>query len=183
MGEGKEVGIREQRQIRIPIPLLPPSSPTQPCIPSFPATWTGFASPLARAPRCGRSVSTGASSGSSSRSRVHPRAHVAVLAGGRRTGLSGDQSRHDPESDERDEGRGPHYAAAQRPWRNMASLFVTVAMCSSICTWRSRRDSKRKGPTRRNRVGPLGARGRNRTNDTGIFSPLLYRLSYPGAVA
>src|SRR5688572_10243610 len=25
-----------------------------------------------------------------------------------------------------------------------------------------------------------GARGRNRTADTGIFSPLLYRLSYPG---
>ena len=29
--------------------------------------------------------------------------------------------------------------------------------------------------TRRN-----GASGRNRTNDTGIFSPLLYRLSYRG---
>ena len=25
-----------------------------------------------------------------------------------------------------------------------------------------------------------GAGGRNRTADTGIFSPLLYRLSYPG---
>ena len=25
-----------------------------------------------------------------------------------------------------------------------------------------------------------GARGRNRTADTGIFNPLLYRLSYPG---
>ena len=25
-----------------------------------------------------------------------------------------------------------------------------------------------------------GAWGRNRTADTGIFSPLLYRLSYPG---
>ena len=25
-----------------------------------------------------------------------------------------------------------------------------------------------------------GASGRNRTNDTGIFSPLLYRLSYRG---
>ena len=26
----------------------------------------------------------------------------------------------------------------------------------------------------------LGASDRNRTNDTGIFSPLLYRLSYRG---
>ncbi len=26
-----------------------------------------------------------------------------------------------------------------------------------------------------------GAGGRNRTADTGIFSPLLYRLSYPGS--
>ncbi len=25
-----------------------------------------------------------------------------------------------------------------------------------------------------------GARRRNRTTDTGIFNPLLYRLSYPG---
>ncbi len=25
-----------------------------------------------------------------------------------------------------------------------------------------------------------GARTRNRTKDTGIFNPLLYRLSYPG---
>ena len=28
-----------------------------------------------------------------------------------------------------------------------------------------------------------GASGRNRTNDTGIFSPLLYRLSYRGKMA
>ena len=28
--------------------------------------------------------------------------------------------------------------------------------------------------------GKSGASGRNRTNDTGIFSPLLYRLSYRG---
>ena len=27
--------------------------------------------------------------------------------------------------------------------------------------------------------GPRGGRGRNRTADTGIFSPLLYHLSYP----
>ncbi len=30
-------------------------------------------------------------------------------------------------------------------------------------------------------AGKLGAQGRNRTTDTGIFSPLLYRLSYLGA--
>ena len=32
------------------------------------------------------------------------------------------------------------------------------------------------------RLGSLnsGARTRNRTKDTGIFNPLLYRLSYPG---
>ena len=28
-----------------------------------------------------------------------------------------------------------------------------------------------------------GASGRNRTNDTGIFSPLLYQLSYRGKLA
>ena len=28
-----------------------------------------------------------------------------------------------------------------------------------------------------------GASGRNRTNDTGIFSPLLYRLSYRSVLA
>ena len=29
----------------------------------------------------------------------------------------------------------------------------------------------------------VGASDRNRTNDTGIFSPLLYRLSYRGKLA
>ena len=33
---------------------------------------------------------------------------------------------------------------------------------------------------RRNLHGEDGASGRNRTNDTGIFSPLLYQLSYRG---
>ena len=32
-------------------------------------------------------------------------------------------------------------------------------------------------------TGILGAAGRNRTTDTGIFSPLLYRLSYRGKLA
>ncbi len=30
------------------------------------------------------------------------------------------------------------------------------------------------------RLYEFGARTRNRTKDTGIFNPLLYRLSYPG---
>ena len=30
--------------------------------------------------------------------------------------------------------------------------------------------------------GKNGARRRNRTTDTGIFNPLLYRLSYPGVL-
>ena len=34
--------------------------------------------------------------------------------------------------------------------------------------------------TPRNSGRTLGASDRNRTNDTGIFSPLLYRLSYRG---
>ena len=29
----------------------------------------------------------------------------------------------------------------------------------------------------------VGAQGRNRTSDTGIFSPLLYQLSYRGKLA
>ncbi len=32
-------------------------------------------------------------------------------------------------------------------------------------------------------IRKLGAFGRNRTTDTGIFSPLLYRLSYKGKLA
>gem|GEM_PF-1681730 len=34
-----------------------------------------------------------------------------------------------------------------------------------------------------NVLGRSGAQGRNRTTDTGIFNPLLYRLSYLGTVA
>ena len=32
------------------------------------------------------------------------------------------------------------------------------------------------------RLYEFGARTRNRTKDTGIFNPLLYRLSYPGCL-
>ena len=32
-------------------------------------------------------------------------------------------------------------------------------------------------------IRKIGASDRNRTNDTGIFSPLLYQLSYRGIVA
>lgn len=34
-----------------------------------------------------------------------------------------------------------------------------------------------------NDLGKDGAQGRNRTSDTGIFSPLLYQLSYLGIEA
>src|SRR5215217_3908930 len=43
--------------------------------------------------------------------------------------------------------------------------------------------AKRKGPEPKSRApnfSMLCAQGRNRTTDTGIFSPLLYRLSYLG---
>ncbi len=39
---------------------------------------------------------------------------------------------------------------------------------------------KSKKPARRLVSLNSGARTRNRTKDTGIFNPLLYRLSYPG---
>ena len=37
-----------------------------------------------------------------------------------------------------------------------------------------------KNPTKVIRIKKSGAQARNRTADTGIFSPLLYRLSYLG---
>lgn len=40
---------------------------------------------------------------------------------------------------------------------------------------------KRRRPARWRGVWKDGAQGRNRTTDTGIFNPLLYRLSYLGA--
>ena len=52
--------------------------------------------------------------------------------------------------------------------------------------WSGRRDSNSRRSPWQGDALPLshsrkhGASGRNRTNDTGIFSPLLYRLSYRG---
>ena len=39
---------------------------------------------------------------------------------------------------------------------------------------------KEKSPALQRGLMNSGARTRNRTKDTGIFNPLLYRLSYPG---
>ena len=51
---------------------------------------------------------------------------------------------------------------------------------STLARWRSTRWAKSALYIERFRV-LYGASGRNRTNDTGIFSPLLYRLSYRSA--
>jgi hypothetical protein len=40
--------------------------------------------------------------------------------------------------------------------------------------------SKKAYPEKRDKPLIFGAQGQNRTADTGIFSPLLYRLSYLG---
>ena len=40
---------------------------------------------------------------------------------------------------------------------------------------------QKKSPQAIHSLRRRGASDRNRTNDTGIFSPLLYRLSYRGA--
>ncbi len=44
--------------------------------------------------------------------------------------------------------------------------FVTFSSAMFVGNWRMGSEG--------------GARTRNRTKDTGIFNPLLYRLSYPG---
>ena len=41
-------------------------------------------------------------------------------------------------------------------------------------------ETNKKGPTSWSLFFVRGAQGRNRTTDTGIFNPLLYRLSYLG---
>ena len=53
---------------------------------------------------------------------------------------------------------------------------------STLARWRSTRWAKSALYIERFRV-LYGASGRNRTNDTGIFSPLLYRLSYRSVLA
>src|SRR3990167_537818 len=73
------------------------------------------------------------------------------------------------------------YAAALRL---MAEMVATVASALPKVPPRRHRIAGNKKPQGRHlRLGFLGisgAQGRNRTADTGIFNPLLYRLSYLG---
>ncbi len=59
----------------------------------------------------------------------------------------------------------------------MRSTTLRVAGGVGNRMLRLRTEEKRE----RGRLRGRGAGGRNRTADTGIFSPLLYRLSYPGS--
>ena len=52
---------------------------------------------------------------------------------------------------------------------------ITLRQDAKTAFWQK---GKQKGSLRRMIL--VGAQSRNRTNDTGIFSPLLYRLSYLG---
>ena len=72
--------------------------------------------------------------------------------------------------------------------RGFADLGLTAWLCRQY--WSGRRDLNPRPPPWQGGVLPLnyfraspGAESRNRTSDTGIFSPLLYRLSYLGKVA
>ena len=49
-------------------------------------------------------------------------------------------------------------------------------MPSNQSRWRIRKGEQREGP------GEYGAEGQNRTVDTGIFSAVLYQLSYLGLI-
>ena len=60
----------------------------------------------------------------------------------------------------------------QAPLERITRLELAT---STLARWRSTRWAKSAYSFRL-----FGASGRNRTNDTGIFSPLLYRLSYRG---
>ena len=69
------------------------------------------------------------------------------------------------------------------PW-----IKIVLLKCV-FCKWSGRRDSNSRRspwqgdalPLSHSRIlGSCGASGRNRTTDTWIFSPLLYRLSYRG---
>ena len=68
--------------------------------------------------------------------------------------------------------------------RGFADLGLTTGYAA---VWSGRRDLNPRPPPWQGGVLPLnyfrmlsGAESRNRTGDTGIFSPLLYRLSYLG---
>ena len=75
--------------------------------------------------------------------------------------------------------------------QNPEYLFLAnqETRCASLDLWSGRRDSNSRRSPWQGDALPLshsrikcsyGASGRNRTTDTGIFSPLLYRLSYRG---
>ncbi len=66
---------------------------------------------------------------------------------------------------------GEHAGATDR----VAPLLGFVVKCPTGC-FRNNKARSRAGFVRILN----GARRRNRTTDTGIFNPLLYRLSYPG---
>ena len=75
-------------------------------------------------------------------------------------------------------------------WRHILSLYWNSVKYDRISiNWSGRRDSNSRQLPWQGSALPLshsrifyGALGRNRTTDTGIFSPLLYRLSYRGMV-
>ena len=71
--------------------------------------------------------------------------------------------------------------------KGFADLCLTTWLWCHIKKWSGLRGSNPlpppwQGGALPDELNPLiyGASGRNRTNDTGIFSPLLYRLSYRG---
>ncbi len=73
--------------------------------------------------------------------------------------------------------------------KGFADLCLTTWLCRHI--WSGKRDSNSRPSPWQGDALPLsyfrtqtpGATGRNRTADTRIFSPLLYRLSYRGKMA
>ena len=71
--------------------------------------------------------------------------------------------------------------------KGFADLCLTTWLCRHKDKWSGRRDlNPRPSPWQGDALPlshfriPNGALGRNRTTDTRIFSPLLYRLSYQG---
>src|SRR5689334_4778706 len=80
----------------------------------------------------------------------------------------------------------PSFLARESARRSSGSRRMVVTRFDAIQATYNRPNRNRKarferalGGSRRRR----GAQGRNRTTDTGIFSPLLYRLSYLGKAA
>ena len=75
--------------------------------------------------------------------------------------------------------------AAPRIELGMKVLQTSALPLGYAAVWSGKRGSNSRPPPWQGGALPLsyfrktnGAQGRNRTADTGIFSPLLYRLSY-----